>query len=81
MLYELVSVIMLSVNHYDENISWAHEAKYLGVHILSYVKFKCNFAKTKVKFYRSSNAILGQLGEQRNGTAAINLIAAISLPV
>ena len=64
----------------NSQIDWAKEAKYLGMHILSGPKFKCNLVKSKTKFYRSSNAILSKIGNQNNATVSIKLIASISLP-
>src|ERR1043165_8062284 len=50
-------------------IPWVTETRYLGVHITSGSKFK--------SYYRSSNAILGKLGKQRNPAVALQLISSI----
>lgn len=63
------------------NIPWVAEARYLGIYILSSRKFVCNFDHAKAKYYRSSNAILGKLGKQRNPVVALQLISSIALPV
>ena len=44
-------------------------------------KFACNFDHAKAKYYRSSNAILGKLGKQRNPAVALQLISTIAVPV
>jgi hypothetical protein len=62
-------------------IPWVTETRYLGVHITSGSKFKCNFDQVKSKYYRSSNAILGKLGKQRNPAVALQLISSIAVPV
>lgn len=64
----------------NTSIEWVDEAKYLGINIQSGPKFRCNLAKSKSKFYRSSNAILSKLGNQNNASVSIQLIASISLP-
>ena len=52
-----------------------------GVYIVSNRKFTCNFHYAKAKYYRSSNAILGKLGKQRNPAVALQLISSIAEPV
>ena len=43
-------------------------------------KFSCNFDKPKIKFYRSSNAILAKLGKQDNPTVTVHLMQSIAFP-
>jgi hypothetical protein len=51
------------------------------MYILAGPKFACNFDKTKIKFYRASNAILAKLGKQENPTTTIHLLQAIAFPI
>src|ERR1043165_4911448 len=62
----------------DENITWADEVKYLGVHIVAGPKFRCNFAKLKSKFYRSANSILCRIGNNENASATVHQIGRAS---
>ena len=63
------------------SIPWVKEAKYLGVFIVAGRQYKCCLDKAKAKFYRSSNAILGKLGKQRNPWVALQLISSTTVPV
>jgi exonuclease III len=69
------------IKYMNEIIPWVAEARYLGVYLMASTRFTCNFAKAKTKFYRSSNAILSRLGNQRNPAVALNLIESVALPV
>jgi hypothetical protein len=66
---------------YTGILPWTTEARYLGVHLTAGIKFGCNFASSKVKFYRSANAIIGKLGSQRNPTVTMELVSSVSLPI
>ena len=46
-------------------IPWVSEARYLGLYLVSGRKFSCSLDNRKAKFDRSSNAILGKLGKNR----------------
>ena len=61
-------------------IQWSKEAKYLGVYIQQGHNFACVFDKTKAKFYRASNCILGRLGNLQNIPVTLKLIHSIALP-
>ena len=58
----------------NDSIPWQSEAKYLGVHILSASNFKCNFDKSKLKFYKFANAIMSKLGNCNNKSVSLNSI-------
>ena len=62
-------------------IEWATEVKYLGIYIKSNSKFSCDVNKSKIKYYRAANAILGKLGHQDNAAASLHLLGSIALPV
>ena len=64
----------------NEDIEWAEEVKYLGVHVMSGPKFRCNFTKTKSKFYRSANSILSKIGNRDNAAATVHLMNSVALP-
>ena len=70
-----------SIMSKNGQIPWIQEARYLGICIVSGNKFSCNFDEAKRKFYRTSNAILGKLGKQRNPTVALHLIHSTAIPV
>ena len=65
----------------NEVIEWLHEARYLGVYIVSGYRFSCNFEKSKIKFYRAANSILGKLGNIDNKSTCLHLITTIALPI
>ena len=44
-------------------------------------KFSCNFEKTKIKYYRASNAILAKLGKQNNATVTVHLLQSMAFPI
>src|ERR1051325_5801521 len=62
-------------------IPFVSQARYLGIYIDSSRKFDVNFDNAKAKYYRSSNAILGKLGQQRNTAVALQLISSVAVPV
>ena len=62
-------------------VPWVNEARYLGMHIASNHKFIVDLSKAKAKFYRSANAILGKLGNQKNPAVSLQLMQSIALPV
>jgi len=53
---------------------------YLGINIVSGIKFVCTFDKAKSKFYASFNAIYSKLGRINNPLVTLHLIYTISLP-
>jgi len=72
--------ITLSVQ--NDKINWSNEAKYLGVHnVQSRTTFSCCFNKTKTKFYRTVNAILGKTGKLDGVTTTMHLLSSIALPM
>ena len=44
------------------SIPWVEEVRYLGVHIVAGGQFKCSLTHAKQSFYRSTNAIFGNIG-------------------
>jgi hypothetical protein len=58
-----------------------NETRYLGVYLMAGLKFACSFEKTKIKFYRASNAILSKLGKQNNPTTTVHLLLTIAFPI
>ena len=62
-------------------IKWVTETRYLGLYLRSGPKFSCNFEKTKIKYYRASNAILAKLGKQNNPTVTVHLLQAMAFPI
>ena len=62
-------------------IKWVTETRYLGVYLMSGPKFSCNYEKTKIKYYRASNAILAKLGKQENPTVTLHLLQTMVFPI
>ena len=56
----------------ESAIKWVTETRYLGLYLRSGPQFSCNFEKTKIKYYRASNAILAKLGKQNNPTVTVH---------
>ena len=46
----------------NKELSWVNEIRYLGVYIISFVRFKCNFDNKKISFFRSFNSVYGRGG-------------------
>lgn len=44
-------------------------------------KSSCNFEKTKIKYYRASNAILVKIGKQDNPTVTVHLLQTMAFPI
>jgi len=74
-------VICANLYAFEDNISWANEAKYLGIWLQSAAKFRCNFDKTKTKYYRAANGILAKVGEKKDVAVTLQLLASIALPI
>ena len=52
----------------------------IGIYIVAGPKFKCNFDKAKVKYYRTANSILAKIGNKNNATISLKTIASMALP-
>ena len=65
----------------DGSIEWVKEVKYLGIYLLSGRKYVCNFDKTKIKYYRAANSILGKFRFHDNTATTMHLISSIALPI
>jgi len=55
-------------------ISWADEQRYLGVTVLRSRVFKCSLSHAKKLFYRSANAIFGEIGRSASEEVVLQLI-------
>jgi hypothetical protein len=75
------NVIPADLNAQGEIINSVTEVKYLGLFIQRAQKFSCCFDKTKAKYYRAANAILGKLEKLSNVSITLHLIISIALPV
>jgi len=64
-----------------ELISWVDELRYLGVIIMRSRAFKCSLHRTKKLFYRSSNAIFGEIGRIASEEVVLQLIISKCIPV
>ena len=64
----------------ENKIPWTSEVKYLGIYIIAAAKFMCSFDAAKIKYYRSSNAILAKLGNGNNKPVTLKLISTMALP-
>ena len=63
------------------HLEWPNEAKYRGIYIESGAKFKCNFSKTKSKFYRVANSILCKLRTCDNASVTMSLMSSVALSI
>ena len=57
------------------------EMRYLGLYIISARVFKCDVHKTKVKFFRSLNSIIGKVGTTSAIHLTLSLIATNCNPI
>jgi len=55
-------------------IPWVDEIKYSGVCILQSHTFKCSLANHRRSFYRSANAIFGNIGRMASEEVVLQLI-------
>jgi hypothetical protein len=69
------------LNAPESTIKWVTETRYLGLYLMALTKFSCNFEKTKIKYYRASNAILAKLGKQDNATVTVHLLQSMAFPI
>lgn len=58
----------------NHDLQWVDSIVYLGVRIQSQSVFSCNWHEAKVKFYQSSNSILGKLGTNCSIDVLLTLI-------
>ena len=62
-------------------LSWAKQTKFLGLTILSGIRFTCDWHEARSNFYKSSNAILGNLGSNPQINVGLKLITSKCLPI
>ena len=65
----------------QDKLEWVTEVKYLGIYIMSGLKFKVNFDKTKAKFYRAANGILSKICAKNNIAVTLKLLSTMALPI
>lgn len=63
------------------DITWAKEAKYLGLIFESNRRFKVSFTGMKRKFYASFNTMYSKLGHIPDLNVTIHLLESISVPI
>ena len=66
---------------FNNQIEWVDSVDYLGISICKSQIFKCSWYKSKCKFFRSANAILGRLGSTTASDVVLKLVNSNSLPV
>ena len=62
-------------------ISWVDELRYLGVIIIRSRVFKCSLHHAKKLFYRSANAVFGEIGRIVSEEVVLQLITSKCIPV
>ena len=62
-------------------ISWADELRYIGVIVLRFRVFKCSLSHARKLFYRSANAIVGEIGRSASELVVLQLIISKCIPV
>ena len=62
-------------------LDWCDEIRYLGMSIVSGLKFKCSLGNAKRSFYRAANAILGKTLGIAHENVIIHLLQAKCMPI
>jgi len=65
----------------NEKLSWAKEAKYLGITICGGLKFSVNWHPIKKQFFSSLNKILSALGSNPDISVVLSLFQSICVPI
>jgi len=65
----------------NKELSWVNEIRYLGVYIISFVRFKCNFDGNKKSFFRSFNSVYGRGGGKISEETILFLVQSKCMPV
>jgi len=63
------------------SIKWEMSARYLGIYLESFIKFKCSFSKNKAGFFKSFNSIFGKIGRSTSEEVLFELIKSKCLPI
>ena len=62
-------------------VSWKKELPYLGINILGGKHFQVKFQKTKQKYYRALNSIIGKVGLNSQPLVLLSLIQSCCIPI
>jgi len=62
-------------------LPWVSETRYLDVYIVNSKSFKCSIDAAKRAFYRSANAIFGEIGRIASEEVSLQLIQSKSVPL
>ena len=62
-------------------LDWCEEIRYLGMFIVSGLKFKCSLGNAKRSFYRAANAVLGKTLGIAHENVIIHLLQAKCVPI
>jgi len=65
----------------DVKIGWKNEVRYLGIYILSGMRFKINIQPAKQKFFRAANGILGKIACTKNPSVCLSLLNSFCTPI
>jgi len=63
------------------SVKWEMSARYLGIYLESFTKFKCSFSKNKAGFFKSFNSIFGKIGRSASEEVLFELIKSKCIPI
>ena len=61
-------------------LPWVDSVRYLGVYLVRYRTFKCDFDNAKSSFYRAFNAVYGKIGRYGSEEVILQLIYSKCFP-
>ena len=56
------------------NLPWVSEIRYFGIYFVARQNMRCSVSHAKRSFYRSSNAILGEVGRHASEEVTLQLV-------
>ncbi len=69
------------ISAYGKEISWASEARYLGMTLLAGVSFRCDWHLAKRHFFTAVNSILASLGSNPDISVVLSLFTSKCVPI
>mgnify|MGYP003390273398 FL=1 len=62
-------------------LTWMREFRYLGIHIVSALTFKCSTSICKRSFFKAANSIFGRVGTTASEEVFLHLLTSKCMPV
>jgi len=63
-----------TVSTSGQTIPWVTKLRYLGIHIMKSMSFKCSLDTAKRSFYRAANAIFCKIGRRASEDVTLELV-------